>query len=142
MSNKPIVQKLAAGAYILKDGKVLTLKRTFPDVVYWAFPGGGVEEGETEVEAVERECFEETSVKIKVGKFYFKQIFRESINNFYLCEYVSGEALKGDGPEYSDTYSIYKGEHDPEWLEMRELEKYDLRPNELRDKIIIEFLHD
>jgi len=43
----------------MHDGKILLIKRTKPDVVYWVIPGGGVEKGETEEQAIIRELNEE-----------------------------------------------------------------------------------
>ena len=34
-------------AIIIEDKKVLTIKRTKPETIYWAIPGGGVEDDET-----------------------------------------------------------------------------------------------
>jgi len=48
----------AAGVMICtRDGKVLLLRRS--DSGQWAFPGGGIEEGETAEQAALRECEEE-----------------------------------------------------------------------------------
>jgi len=45
---------------IIKNGnKVLLIKHPYDN--YWVFPGGGIEKGETEIEAAKREALEETS---------------------------------------------------------------------------------
>jgi len=40
---------------IIKDNKILLIKRTKKDSVYWVIPGGAVEENETREEALKRE---------------------------------------------------------------------------------------
>ncbi len=55
--------RLAVGAIVLKDDKILLVKRKYPPSAgWWSLPGGHVKEGETLVEAVIRELKEETSL--------------------------------------------------------------------------------
>lgn len=55
---------VAGGRAILQnsEGKILLHKRT--DFDFWAFPGGGAEEGESAEDCIIREVFEETGLKI------------------------------------------------------------------------------
>lgn len=46
-------------AIIVQDGKIALIKRVRDDEVYYVFPGGGIEEGETSEEATKREIYEE-----------------------------------------------------------------------------------
>lgn len=58
------------GAAIVKDGKILALRRSDgnDEVVHkFEFVGGKVEEGETFEQALIRECMEELSLKVEVG---------------------------------------------------------------------------
>ena len=58
------------GAAIIKEGRVLVAQRPASDKAYkslkWEFPGGKIEPGETEEEAVKREIKEELDCKIEV----------------------------------------------------------------------------
>ena len=56
-------------AVIIADGRVLACERSAPPEVAgrWEFPGGKVEPGETEQEALARECAEELGVRVDVG---------------------------------------------------------------------------
>ena len=61
---------LVVAAAIVRDGRLLAARRSSPAHLAggWEFPGGKVEAGEREVEALARECREELGVEIDVGK--------------------------------------------------------------------------
>ncbi|WP_410811867.1 (deoxy)nucleoside triphosphate pyrophosphohydrolase [Micromonospora sp. 067-2] len=61
--------KVIVGAAIIRDGRVLACARSAPPEVagMWEFPGGKVEPGEAETEALARECVEELAVRVQVG---------------------------------------------------------------------------
>jgi 8-oxo-dGTP diphosphatase len=58
------------GAAIVVDGRVLGCERAEPpeSAGRWEFPGGKVEPGEDDLDALVRECEEELGVKIAVGE--------------------------------------------------------------------------
>ncbi len=57
---------LAVSAAILRDGKVLVVRRARkPALGVYTLPGGGVEIGETLTEAVKREVREETGLEVE-----------------------------------------------------------------------------
>ena len=61
---------VVVAAAIARDGRYLVARRTRPaDVVgLWEFPGGKVEPGETEEQALAREILEELGVEIVIGE--------------------------------------------------------------------------
>ncbi len=61
--------RLVVGAAIIDRGRLLAARRTRPPELAgaWEFPGGKVEPGETERQALVRECREELGVEIRVG---------------------------------------------------------------------------
>ena len=62
-------RKVIVAAVIITDGRVLACERSAPPEVAgrWEFPGGKVEAGETDEQALARECVEELGVRVEVG---------------------------------------------------------------------------
>jgi 8-oxo-dGTP diphosphatase len=60
---------VVVGTAIVRDGLLLAQQRGFPaDVAgMWELPGGRVEPGETDLDAVRRECVEELGVEVAPG---------------------------------------------------------------------------
>ena len=69
VSGRPSPRVIVA-AVIVRDGRVLGCERAAPPEVAgrWEFPGGKVEPGETDAEALARECAEELGVRVAVGE--------------------------------------------------------------------------
>jgi 8-oxo-dGTP diphosphatase len=64
------MNRIVVGAAIIEDGRLLAARRADPPELagLWEFPGGKVEPGETEDEALIRECAEELGVEVVVGE--------------------------------------------------------------------------
>jgi 8-oxo-dGTP diphosphatase len=62
--------RVIVAAAIIVDGRVLAAERSAPPEVAgrWEFPGGKVEPGETDAQALARECLEELGVRVTVGE--------------------------------------------------------------------------
>ena len=107
-------------ALIKKDKKVLIAKRSTGDsntLGKWEFPGGKVEVGETEKQAIEREIKEEFEMDIKANRFIINNICEYPTKTIdlrlYECKYLSGEFKLHDHFEYA-------------WVAIDELLNYDL----------------
>ena len=138
------MERTRVAGIIFIDGKIALMHRK--DVLkrpempeYYTIPGGGVEEGETEEEGVIREIKEEFGIKVKV----IKKLYEMESKNFkqkeifFLCEYESGKFGTGTGPEFSgDPKYIDSGKYIPELIKKEDIEKINLLPPEIKEKII------
>ena len=78
-----MITKNVVAALIIKDNKIFVTQRGYGEFKdFWEFPGGKIEEGETEEEALKREIKEELDTIIEV-----KELFKEidyDYPNFHL----------------------------------------------------------
>ncbi|MEU8307640.1 (deoxy)nucleoside triphosphate pyrophosphohydrolase [Actinomadura sp. NPDC048955] len=61
---------VVVGAAILADGRLLAAQRAEPPHMAggWELPGGKVDPGESDEDALVRECHEELAVKVRLGR--------------------------------------------------------------------------
>ena len=92
------------GAALVRDGRVLASRRTEPPRLagLWEFPGGKVEPGESDREALLRELREELRVEAQVGERLGGDvpIGETAVLRVYLCRLVSGEPALVDHDEH------------------------------------------
>lgn len=107
-------------ALIEKDNKFLIAKRSTgePNVLgKWEFPGGKVQENESEFTAIEREIYEEFELNVKAEKFIINNVCEypnKTVDlRLYKCKYLNGEFNLHDHSEYK-------------WVSKNEILNYDL----------------
>lgn len=118
-------------AIIIKEDKILVTQRSekMKLPLKWEFPGGKLENGESETECIIREIKEELNVNIEVIKKLSNSIFDYGsfqINLIpFIVKYYSGEIILSEHKEYK-------------WLEKSELNSLDWAEADL--PILNEFL--
>jgi len=87
-------RRLAVRGIVVHDGKLLCLRlkpyRHADANTYWCTPGGGLDDGEALVPALEREMLKETGIPAKVGRLLYVQQFthknQEQMEFFFHIE--------------------------------------------------------
>lgn len=114
---------------IIENGRVALIKRTKPNLTYYVFPGGGIEEGETSEQAAIRETYEEIGVHVSIRRL-LKVLNYSNTQYFYLADIIGGTFGPSIGEEYTDP-SFVRGGFEPIWMDINELLLFDVRPKEI-----------
>lgn len=122
---------VVVGTAIVRDRRILAQQRAFPDDVagLWELPGGRVEPGETDVDAVRRECEEELGVDVQPGERVGPDVI---LPNGKLLRIYQGTIAADANPVARE----HKGLR---WLGRDELSDVDWLP---ADRILLDCLAD
>ncbi len=113
--------RVVAGILQREDGKVLITQRrpTAFMPLKWEFPGGKVEPGETDQQALKRELMEELGIEVEVGPRFMGESYHypefELDFQVYRCELLSGKIQK---------LEVYQFK----WVSIEELHAEDFPP--------------
>ncbi len=128
----------AQKAFILKDGKLLLIKKLAKDPIQpnkWEVPGGRMKFGEDIDESIKREVYEEVGLLIEPGEPFF--IWQWQFNHktkdgvderiqivavARLCQYKAG-SISIEGQEEEDYIS------DCTWVKLGDIKKHDIIAN-------------
>ncbi|MBI2459143.1 MAG: NUDIX domain-containing protein [Parcubacteria group bacterium] len=142
--SKKIIERVRA--VIINSDKILLINRIKDNDSYWVIPGGAVEPGENHEQAIKRECLEELGVQVEVEKLFLQRMgdkpgIKGQSEFFYLCSITGGKIGAGHGPELQPV-TQYKGEYKIRWVELKNLPDINLKPEEVRNKIIQQTILD
>lgn len=117
---------------IIKDNQIFSAQRGYGEFKgKWEFPGGKIENGESEAIALGRELMEELGVLVEVGQFvgnieYDYETFHLKMS-CYICRILEGE--------------VKLMEHTScQWLEVSNLRKVDWLPADIKVVELLERL--
>lgn len=116
-------------AIIIKDDRILLMKRCFKDNTFYVFPGGGIEANENPKECCEREVCEEFGITIKAKQMIYLIHQGSSKQGFFVCDWVSGDIHKTDAEEYTENNRY--GSYEPLSVPLSETFKLDVMPPEV-----------
>ncbi|MGW6946151.1 NUDIX hydrolase [Streptomyces xanthophaeus] len=104
-------------AIITKGDRVLMVRRRQQEgKLLWAFPGGGIEDGETAEQAAVREVAEEVALEVKSVRVLGARVHPQTGADmtYVACEPVSGEARVEDDEELAEVA----------WITLEEIPTY------------------
>jgi mutator protein MutT len=110
MSARP---EICVGAVVIDDDRLLLIRRGHgPAAGEWSFPGGRVEFGETMVEAVVREVYEETGLEVVVGDYigHVEVIGDDThfvIHDFYATAFDAEPIRAGDDAQEVAWFNLH-----------------------------------
>lgn len=114
LKNKKVI-----AAVIKKDGQVLIAQRAKKDDLYgkWEFPGGKMEQNETEQECLRRELFEEFGITADIGSYICSSFFEHKGQPMEMRAYYV-DSFAGD-------FHLYDHQQ-VKWVDIQELYSYDM----------------
>ncbi len=122
--------KKVIASVICQNGTVLIAQRAKKDALYgkWEFPGGKMEDGETDQECLARELFEEFGITATIGEYLCSSFFEHKGSPMEMRTYYV--------PSFSGDINLY--DHlEVRWVDIQDLPSYDM-PDP--DKPIVEKL--
>lgn len=124
-----------AGIILIEDNKLALIERHRAGRHYFAFPGGGVDEGETPAQAAVREAQEELGILVEVKQKVADVLINGNTQFYFLAEKLSGEFGTGTGEEYGE-YDPVHGTYLPLWMPLSDVSTQNVVPRELADLVV------
>jgi len=122
-----------AGIILIHEGKLALMERHRQGRHYFAFPGGGVDEGETDEQTAVREAMEELGIKVEVlqkAATVLRKGKRDQV--YFLVRWVDGEYGTGTGEEFTEVEGE-NGTYNPVWIPLGELLEKNVVPRGLAE---------
>jgi 8-oxo-dGTP diphosphatase len=104
-------------AIITRGDRVLMIRRREREGrLLWAFPGGGIEDGESPEQAAVRETAEEVALEVKAVRSLGERVHPQTGRHmsYVACEVVGGEARVADEDELAEVA----------WIRLEEIPNY------------------
>ena len=124
-------------AVILDKEKILLMYRFRAGEEYYTLLGGSIEDGENLEQALVREIKEEANLDVDNLEFLWQFDNRGREDNYFLVKNFSGELKLGE-PELSRQNENNK--YIPTWVNLTKLKNIDLKPVEIKEKILAKFV--
>ncbi|MDO9302728.1 MAG: NUDIX domain-containing protein [Anaerolineales bacterium] len=120
---------------LIEDNKLALIERHRAGRHYFAFPGGGVDEGETPQQAAIREAEEELGIIVEIKQKVAEVFFNEKPQYYFLAQKLSGEFGSGTGEEYGE-YNPEHGTYHPVWMPLADVPNNNVLPRELAELVV------
>lgn len=120
-------------AIIIQEGKLALIKRIREKEVYYVFPGGGIEEGETSEEATIREVYEELGIHIQIKRLA-KKVNYNGTQYYYEAIIIGGTFGDGKGEEYIHNDSDCN-KYIPTWVSIKDVLNINIKPLEVGEYV-------
>lgn len=130
--------KRCGRAIVVKDGRLLVMKRYKLGKSYFCLLGGGVNPGENEAAAAIREVKEESGVVVANPRHVYTEDAGDpfGVQFIFCCDYVSGEPKLPADSEEAFWAMPGKNTYEPLWLDFQELDNVPFVSPRLKSYLI------
>lgn len=125
-----------AAAIIIQNDSVALIKRQREDRLYYLFPGGQIEQGETHPQTVTREIKEELGLNVIVGPLIAEVVFKGKSQYHYLATVTGGTFGTGDGAEMRNLVPSEYGTYTPVWVQLTDLPLQEVHPKFVSELVL------
>ncbi len=124
-----------SGIILIEENKLALIERQRAGSHYFAFPGGGIDQGESPQQAAIREAEEELGIRVEIKHKVADVLFNGNTQYYFLVEKISGEFGTGTGDEYGE-YNPIHGTYLPLWMPMADVLNNNVLPRELAHLVV------
>jgi ADP-ribose pyrophosphatase YjhB (NUDIX family) len=118
-----------SGLILLQGDSIALIRRVKDGQLYYAIPGGGVEDGETFEAACVREALEELGVVVRIDRLAATVTVPDGEQRYYHCTQTGGSFGTGDGEEYHKIGAdALANTHEPVWFPLENIARITLYP--------------
>ncbi|MFN8380756.1 MAG: NUDIX domain-containing protein [Anaerolineales bacterium] len=125
-----------AGIILIEGDKLALIERYRGGLHYFIFPGGGIDEGESEEQAAIREAYEELGIVVEIKQRVAELTRLSGKQVYFLVRHIEGEFGTGTGEEYGE-YDPKYGSYLPLWMPIDEITKKNVLPRELAEFVVM-----
>lgn len=124
-----------SGIILIENNKLALIERHRNGLHYFAFPGGGIDEGESPEQAAVREAEEELGVVVEIQQKAAEVFINGNTQHYFLVSRISGDFGTGTGEEYSGDNPAY-GTYLPLWIPIENILSKNVLPRELAELVV------
>lgn len=124
-----------SGIILIENNKLALIERHRNGLHYFAFPGGGIDEGESPEQAAVREAEEELGVVVGIQQKAAEVFINGNTQHYFLVSRISGDFGTGTGEEFGE-YNPAHGTYLPLWISIENVLSKNVLPRELAELVV------